>query len=112
MFRRWAANAICWSAYLRDVDGDAVPAYAAPALAEELDELPPALVLVGDHDLFVAEDMAYAAALASHGVPVELHVYAGAFHGSNVLVPDSDTTRRWVRDERDALRRAFALQES
>ena len=102
------ANIAGWSAYLDGRDGaDDVEAYAAPARATDLAGLPPAIVTVGSLDMFLDEDIAYAQALLRAGVPCELHVYPGAFHGSNFTVPDADVSRRWHRDEMAALDRAL-----
>ena len=75
------ANIIAWKAYLNDIDP--VPPYASPSTAEDLSGLPPTYINVGTLDIFVDEDIDYAARLSQSGVPVELHVYPGAFHGSN-----------------------------
>ena len=105
-----SANLIGWGAYLAGNDATAdVEPYAAPARATDLDGLPPAIVTVGDLDLFLDEDIAYAQALLAAGVPTELHVYPGAFHGSNTMVPHADTSQRWKRDEMSALRRALVI---
>ncbi len=104
-----SANQIAWSAYLAGgAGGSDVSTYAAPARATDLAGLPPALVTVGDLDLFLDEDIAYAQALLGAGVPTELHVYPGSFHGSDVMVPHADASQRWRRDEVAALIRAFA----
>lgn len=110
--RLWnrAANLAGWAAYLGvEPGGDGVEIYAAPARAttDQLAGLPPAHVNVGDLDLFVDEDVAYARAMARAGVPVELHVYPGAFHGSNGFVSRSALSERWTADEEAALDRAL-----
>ena len=105
------ANAAGWNAYLAGRAGaDDVEPYAAPARATDLAGLPPAYIDVGDLDLFLDEDIAYAQALMRAGVPVELHVYPGAFHGSNNFVSRSDLSRRWNADERAALARALGVE--
>ena len=109
--RTWnrEANDAGWNAYLAGNAGaDDVSSYAAPARATDVAGLPPAYINVGDLDLFVDEDVAYARALANAGVPVELHVYPGAYHGSNGAVPTSVLSRRWAADELAALGRALA----
>ena len=103
-----AANIAAWAYYLRGVDD--VPSHAAPATATDLAGLPPAYIPVGDLDLFCDEDIAYAQALGRAGVPVELHVYPGAFHASSGLVADAPLSVRWRDDEDEALRRAFAVE--
>jgi acetyl esterase/lipase len=102
------ANIVSWDAYLDGIAGsDDVPVHAAPSRAIDLSGLPPAIITVGDLDMFVDEDIAYAQALLQAGVPTELHVYPGAFHGSNTFVVDSDLSQRWKRDEMAALARAL-----
>ncbi len=99
------ANLIGWASYLGELSDP--PIYAAPARAVDLAGLPPAYINVGSLDMFLDEDVDYARRLLAAGVPAELHVYPGAFHGSNGLVPNSALSRRWIADERDALRRAL-----
>ncbi|MDH3499359.1 MAG: alpha/beta hydrolase [Acidimicrobiia bacterium] len=102
------ANLDGWNAYLSgNAGGDDVSAYAAPARAETLDGLPPAYIAVGDLDLFLDEDIAYAQRLLAAGVPTELHVYPGAFHGSDAFVPMSDISQRWAADRNRALMTAL-----
>ena len=108
--RTWnrEANDAGWNAYLSGNAGGAdVSPYAAPARATDVSGLPPAYINVGDLDLFVDEDVAYARAMSDAGVPVELHVYPGAYHGSNGAVPTSVLSRRWALDELAALGRAL-----
>lgn len=80
-----AANALGWSCYLGELEGDDIPAYAAPARATDLTGLPPAFVAVGALDLFCDEDIDYARRLNHAGVEVELHVYPGAPHGFDLM---------------------------
>ena len=103
-----SANSVGWNAYLAGHAGaDDVAIYAAPARATDVSGLPPTYINVGDLDLFVDEDIAYAQALMRAGVPVELHVYPGAFHGSNNFVSRAGLSQRWTVDERAALARAL-----
>jgi acetyl esterase/lipase len=102
------SNIAGWNAYLDGRAGeDDVSPYAAPARATDLAGLPPAYINVGMLDLFRDEDIAYAQALMAAGVPVELHVYPGAFHGSPGMVPGAALSKRWSADERAALDRAL-----
>jgi len=103
-----AANTVAWHALLGDAVGSgAVSPYAAPARADDLSGLPPAYIAVGEFDLFVGEDIAYAARLVAAGVTTELHVYPGAFHGSDTLVPNAPLSKRQTADGRSALRAAL-----
>lgn len=102
------ANLAGWNAYLSgSAGGDDVPIYAAPARAENLAGLPPAYIAVGDLDLFLDEDIEYAQRLLAAGVPTELHVYPGAFHGSDAFVPLSELSLRWAKDRNRALAKAM-----
>jgi acetyl esterase/lipase len=75
-------NRFGWRALLgREPGGDDVSPYAAAARAEDLSGLPPAFISTGSLDLFVEEDIEYARRLLRAGVPTELHVYPGGFHG-------------------------------
>ncbi|MFE5793671.1 alpha/beta hydrolase [Streptomyces sp. NPDC056503] len=98
------SNRIGWSALLGERRGsEDVSVYAAPARARDLAGLPPAFVDCGSAELFRDEDIAYASALWAAGVPTELHVWAGGFHGFDLLAPDTALARaateardRWV----------------
>ncbi|MEE8398759.1 MAG: alpha/beta hydrolase fold domain-containing protein [Desulfobacterales bacterium] len=68
--------------------------YAAPARVSDLVGLPPAIIVVGDLDLFVDEDIEYARRLVQAGVSVELPVYPGAYHGFNLFVPDAGISQQ------------------
>jgi triacylglycerol lipase len=83
-----------------------VSPYAAPARAEDLRGLPKAFISTGALDLFLDEDLEYARRLTRHGVPVELHVYPGAYHGFDLQF-DSRVAIDAKRDSDSALRRAL-----
>jgi acetyl esterase/lipase len=89
------ANEVGWKAYLGERYGGDVPAYAAPARATDLSNLPPAMVIVGTADGFRDEDVDYALRLNQAGVPTELHVLAGAPHGIRSFARTA-ITRRWL----------------
>ncbi len=100
------SNTFGWKSYLGDLYGrDDVPATAAPARADDLSGLPPALVSVGAVDGFRDEDIDYALRLNQAGVPTELHVYPGACHGFTMLAPDAAVTKQCLRNMEDWLRR-------
>jgi acetyl esterase/lipase len=106
----WTAesNRFGWKALLgQEPGGSDISPYAAAARAEHLEGLPPAFISVGDLDLFLEEDMEYARRLIRAGVPTELHVYPGAFHGFD-LMPTAKVSQAATRDRLDALRRAFS----
>ncbi|MGF1597199.1 MAG: alpha/beta hydrolase [Acidimicrobiales bacterium] len=102
------ANRLGWAAYLgQSGQGGEVPIYAAPARATNLKGLPPAYLPVGSLDLFLDENIDYAQRMLQAGVPVELRVYPGAFHGSNGFASRTAISRRWIKDELDAARRGL-----
>jgi acetyl esterase/lipase len=99
-------NRMGWRAYLgREPGGTDVSPYAAAARATDLAGLPPAYIPVGGLDLFLDENITYAQRLLAAGVPTELHVYPGAFHGFNGFVPGAEISRRFNTDRDNALKR-------
>lgn len=105
-------NRYGWRAYLGCEPGSPdVPVYAAPARAEDLEGLPPTFICTGSLDLFLEEDMEYARRLTRAGVPVELHVYAGGYHGF-IFHPTADVAERATRDSWESLRRRLHPAES
>lgn len=67
-----------------DISADRI-GHFAPAQAAELRGVAPACIVTGALDLFLDECLAYASKLSHASVPVEMHVYAGAFHGFDML---------------------------
>ncbi|MBT6277394.1 MAG: alpha/beta hydrolase fold domain-containing protein [Chromatiales bacterium] len=101
-------NLMGWRAYLgHEPGGDNVSAYAAASRATDLSGLPPAYISVGDLDLFLDENIEYAQRLLAAGVPTELHIYPGGFHGFNGFVPGATVSRRFNQDRDVALRAAL-----
>ncbi len=64
-----------------------MPDDAVPARADDLSGLPPAWIGVGTLDLFHDEDLEYAERLRAAGVPCEVSVVEGAFHGFEAIAP-------------------------
>jgi acetyl esterase len=92
-----------WRHYLGGAEADQ---YAAPARAADLSGLPPAYVLTCELDPLRDEGIRYAARLLESGVSVELHSYAGAFHGST-MAQGSGIATRMMTERLAALRRAL-----
>jgi acetyl esterase len=76
------ASAQMWQLYL---DGAVPTAYAAPGRANDLTGLPPAFVMVAEHDPLHDEGVAYARRLAAAGVRVTLDEVAGVPHGFDLI---------------------------
>ena len=103
--RLWArsSNRFGWDAYL----GNADRSVAVPARCEDLSGLPPEWLGVGTLDLFHDEDLAYAERLKAAGVPCELEIVPGAFHGFDVMVPKAQVSRSFFKSQCALLREAF-----
>ncbi|MGE2692051.1 alpha/beta hydrolase [Mycolicibacterium pulveris] len=104
--RLWnqSSNKFGWAAYL----GNADPDVAVPARREDLSGLPPAWIGVGSLDLFHDEDLAYAERLKAAGVPCEVEVVDGAFHGFDGIAPKAAVSQGFFNSQCAMLRQALA----
>lgn len=101
-------NRFGWGALLgNEPGGPDVPAEAVPARVVDLSGLPPHFISVGALDLFLEEDLEWSRRLTRAGVPVELHVIPGAYHGFGVAA-DAPQVRQLQQWRKAALERAFA----
>jgi acetyl esterase/lipase len=79
------SNDIAWRLYLGELFGKPdVPAYAAPARADDLSGLPPACSFVGSIEPFYDETVSYMNRLRDIGIPVQFKVFKGCFHGFDI----------------------------
>ena len=103
--RLWnqSSNKYGWMAYLGGADRD----IAVPARRSDLGGLPPAWLGVGTLDLFHDEDLAYAEKLKAAGVPCEVEVIEGAFHGFDGIVPRAEVSQTFFNSQVALLRDAF-----
>ena len=109
--RLWGirSNAFGWRSYLGAGFGtEPIPAYAAPARANELQGLPPTWIGVGTVDLFHDEDVAYAQRLRAAGVTVELEIVPGAFHGFDAVRRKSQVAKDFFASQVRMLLRVLA----
>jgi acetyl esterase/lipase len=97
------AAARAWNYYLGE-NRPSVSPYAAPSRAEDLAGLPPTYLMTAELDPLRDEGIEYALRLLHPGVSVELHQFAGAFHGFDLL--PSAISRRAL-DEQVHWLRAF-----
>lgn len=77
-----------WTLYLRGTaspGADDVPPYAAPARAEDLRGMPPTFVAAAHLDPLRDEAIEFSQKLLASGIPTELHLYPGTFHGSRTI---------------------------
>ena len=89
---------MCIEAYLRSPI-DATDPYASPLLAEDLSNLPPALILSSEFDPLQMDGSRYADRLADAGVAVTFTLGEGQVHGSSQftkLLPESAAWRDQV----------------
>jgi acetyl esterase/lipase len=107
--RLWtqASNRYGWSSYL----GDADPNVAVPSRREDLSGLPPAWLGVGTLDLFHDEDVAYAERLRAAGVPCQLEIVDGAFHGFDGIAPKAPVSQAFSNSQIDFLRQTLKQTE-
>lgn len=87
-------NRFGWSALLGvEAGGPDVPRAAVPARADDVSGLPATFVAVGALDLFLEEDMEFIRRLTRAGIPAELHVIPGAYHGFSMAQGSPQVTQ-------------------
>lgn len=102
-------NYFGWKSLLGVEPGsDGVDETAAPARAVDLSGLPPTFMHIGALDLFLEENLEYARRLTRAGVPVELHVIPGAYHGSGMAF-DAPQSKQAATLRLNALARALGV---
>lgn len=80
------SNITGWTALLGERRGtEDVSIYAAPSRATDLSGLPTTYIECGSAEVFRDEDVEYANLLWQAGVQAELHVWAGGFHGFEMV---------------------------
>ena len=79
----------------------------APLVAEDLSDLPPALIIVADHDPLYDEGVAYAERLQAAGTSVELANYPGTVHAFYSMSGAVDAAKRALEQSAQALIQAF-----
>jgi len=98
-------NRFGWESYLNQSCGaETVPAGSVPARRADLSGLPPTWIGVGTIDLFYDEDVVYAQRLKEAGVPCELAIVPGAFHGFDLLAPEMQVVKNFRKSQVQALK--------
>jgi acetyl esterase/lipase len=101
-------NKFGWTCLLGDRRGGSdVSVYAAPARAEDLTGLPSSYIDVGGVETFRDEAILYATRLLQAGVSVDLHVWAGGFHGYDFMAPDAAISQRTEQVRSEYIHRAL-----
>lgn len=70
-----------------------VPAYAAPARAQDFADLPPAYTFVGDGEPFYVETLRYIENLKRAGIPAEVNVYHTDIHAFDMMQPELEISK-------------------
>jgi acetyl esterase/lipase len=97
------SNQLGWNAYLAGLIGDKdkqnieIPAYAAPARATDLSNLPPTITFVGTLEPFYQETLEYVEKLNQAGVQVAFKEYPGCFHAFDAIVPDAEISQNALK---------------
>lgn len=99
-------NQKMWEIYLRGGD-HGMPQYAAPLLARDFSNLPPAYVEVEEFDCLHDEGTAYARALQAAGVEVQLEDVRGTFHGFDFFT-SKRISQVMAKKRAQALQQAFS----
>lgn len=101
-------NEAGWKMYLGELHGtDNIPAYAAPARAEDYSNLPYTYTCVGQLDPFRDETLTYVTQLAQAGVDVDFHLFPGAYHGFEGLNPNAVIAKRATNEYIQAVKYGF-----
>lgn len=110
----WTAqyNRFGWTSLLGVAAGSArVPRGSVPARVQDLAGLAPAWIGVGSVDLFSNEDLEYGRRLLEAGVPTEIQLVPGGYHGFDLFVPQAPLSIAFAQSWNAALKRAFGSQQ-
>jgi acetyl esterase len=97
--------------YLPD-EADRKHPYASPLRAPDLAGLPPAYIVIAQHDPLREEGLEYATALEAAGVPVTVRRYDDQIHSFFTLVNVLESADRAVAEASAAIRDAVAAKAS
>ena len=108
-------NHSAWKLYLRGLEGEEVPAYAAPARQTDYSNLPPAYTFVGDIEPFYCETLTYIENLQKAGIETKVDIYPGCFHAFDMIRPfkqeSKDAIAEFERQFCYAVKHYFAPQK-
>ena len=83
-----------WEMYLNGEPGADASPYASAARAKDVSGLPRTFITTGTVDLFRDEIIDYAQRLMAAGVPTQLVVFPGMYHGGQLFVPDAPVSQQ------------------
>ncbi|KAL6241607.1 hypothetical protein RBB50_011388 [Rhinocladiella similis] len=100
---RYDDNITGWQAYLGGTNDEDVSQYAAAARASTTTGLPSTYMDLGELDIFRDEDLLYASRIASAGISLELHVYAGVPHAFEAFAKDTSVAKQAMINRKRAI---------
>ena len=104
-----ASNTFAWHAVLGGAQShNTVPIYASPGRATDLTSLPLTAIFIGGLDLFIGENFRFAKELTRAGVPVDFHVFPGAYHGFISFAQAADVSKQAFAEFAAAIKRHFS----
>jgi len=98
-------NKTSWDLYLGE--DKAVDYYDSPSLCEKLADLPPLFSYVGALDPVRDENIEFWTRMLQAGIPVEYHVFPGAYHCFELGTPEAASSKMAYELTYAALKRAF-----
>jgi acetyl esterase len=84
--------------YDEHYSGDTRDIRVSPIFADDLSSVPPALIIIAEHDTLRDEDKAYADTLQSSGVPTKYSCYRGMIHGLLQLAGQVDEAQQAINE--------------
>ncbi|MDD0824861.1 alpha/beta hydrolase [Mannheimia sp. AT1] len=82
--------------------------YYSASLASDVSHLPPTCIITASMDLFVNENLDFANRLIEAGVPTELHIISGVYHGFDHLAPNLPQAQNLFKWRNEAIQRMIA----
>ncbi|KAH8798646.1 Alpha/Beta hydrolase protein [Xylogone sp. PMI_703] len=106
-------NSMAWDCVLgNERNGPNVSELVSPARATDLAGVPPAFIDAGESEVFRDEAISYASVLWKSGVSAELHIWPGAYHGFDMLVPNAPVSLSATAARQKWIRRTFGIKEN
>jgi acetyl esterase/lipase len=95
-----------WGLYLGEQINDVeISPYASPSYANDLSNLPPVFIDVGELDTLRDESIAFIIRLIAAANTVEFHLYPGVYHATELFAPDAQISQQIWRNRFNALSR-------
>ena len=97
-----------WGAYIPAATSQQVP-YISPVSSTNLKDLPPTLIIMGEHDLLRDTAELYTLNLKTAGVPVHISRYANVIHSFFLMAGVLDAGKKCIDETAAALQQSFNL---